>query len=187
MFSQAEINLMEKQLLFLLDYDLSVTEDDICHFASPFLDQYAFEEDLPSPVSEITSALPVTPRLASGSVVESIHKAAIAKVAVPTLTGVPALTKRYRTASPPFDRSSSASSIWSGSEGLRTPCSLSPSSSPEARHGEEVHSSYSRSEPIIVSADMPPYITSETKLRTTTDTRESLVRRIFGRRPVQNA
>jgi G1/S-specific cyclin PLC1 len=31
MFSQAEINLMEKQLLFLLDYDLAIEEHEIVH------------------------------------------------------------------------------------------------------------------------------------------------------------
>jgi hypothetical protein len=29
MFSQAEINLMEKQLLYLMDYDLAINEADI--------------------------------------------------------------------------------------------------------------------------------------------------------------
>jgi G1/S-specific cyclin PLC1 len=29
MFSQAEINLMEKQLLYLLDYDLAIEESEI--------------------------------------------------------------------------------------------------------------------------------------------------------------
>ena len=29
MFSQAEVNLMEKQLLYLMDYELGITEDEL--------------------------------------------------------------------------------------------------------------------------------------------------------------
>lgn len=37
MFSIAEVNLMEKQLLCLLDWDLRVTTEDLCHFLAPLL------------------------------------------------------------------------------------------------------------------------------------------------------
>lgn len=36
-FSRTEVNLMEKQLLFLLDWDLNITEDDLYHHLEPFL------------------------------------------------------------------------------------------------------------------------------------------------------
>ena len=36
-FSRTEVNLMEKQLLFLLDWDLGITEDDLYHHLDPFL------------------------------------------------------------------------------------------------------------------------------------------------------
>lgn len=49
-FSLAEVNLMEKQLLYLLDFDLNVTEDELVHHFKPFLSQYCFEP--PSPVVE---------------------------------------------------------------------------------------------------------------------------------------
>ncbi|KAH8917889.1 hypothetical protein BT69DRAFT_1226247, partial [Atractiella rhizophila] len=37
LFSIAEVNLMEKQLLYLLDYDLRMTEDDLLQHFEPFL------------------------------------------------------------------------------------------------------------------------------------------------------
>lgn len=36
LFSQAEVNLMEKQLLYLLDYDLRIEEDELMFHFSPF-------------------------------------------------------------------------------------------------------------------------------------------------------
>lgn len=36
-FSRTEVNLMEKQLLFLLDWDLGITEDDLYQHLDPFL------------------------------------------------------------------------------------------------------------------------------------------------------
>jgi G1/S-specific cyclin PLC1 len=36
-FSRTEVNLMEKQLLFLLDWDLGITEDDLYNHLDPFL------------------------------------------------------------------------------------------------------------------------------------------------------
>ena len=36
-FSRTEVNLMEKQLLFLLDWDFNVSEDDLYHHLEPFL------------------------------------------------------------------------------------------------------------------------------------------------------
>lgn len=54
-FSLPEINLMEKQLLFLLDFDLNVTEEDIVVYFEPFLSQYCFETSAPpSPIVEAT-------------------------------------------------------------------------------------------------------------------------------------
>ncbi|EKC97819.1 hypothetical protein A1Q2_07822 [Trichosporon asahii var. asahii CBS 8904] len=68
MFSQPEVNLMEKQLLFLLDYDLAVSESEICHYARPFLEQYTFEPDDPPPRSRHAaehSPRPPSPRHAA--------------------------------------------------------------------------------------------------------------------------
>jgi G1/S-specific cyclin PLC1 len=36
-FSRAEVNLMEKQLLYLLDWRLMVSHNDICYYSEPFL------------------------------------------------------------------------------------------------------------------------------------------------------
>ncbi|ORY35478.1 hypothetical protein BCR39DRAFT_460730 [Naematelia encephala] len=57
MFSQAEINLMEKQLLFLLDYDLAINEVEIVHHFQPFLRQFTWD----SPVASSSSPSPVFP------------------------------------------------------------------------------------------------------------------------------
>ena len=40
LFSQAEVNLMEKQLLYLLDYDLRIEEDELLVHFSPFFRRY---------------------------------------------------------------------------------------------------------------------------------------------------
>lgn len=61
-FSLPEVNLMEKQLLFLLDFDLNVTETDIVQFFEPFLSQYCFEPSAPSsPVVEQTPVFETVP------------------------------------------------------------------------------------------------------------------------------
>ena len=36
-FSRTEVNLMEKQLLFLLDWDLNISEEDLYTHLEPFL------------------------------------------------------------------------------------------------------------------------------------------------------
>ncbi|RSH79544.1 uncharacterized protein EHS24_001596 [Apiotrichum porosum] len=73
MFSQVEINLMEKQLLFLIDYNMSITEEDVVTYAQPFVEQYGFDTPPLSDagVSPQLSAqtLTVTPRFLSGAVV----------------------------------------------------------------------------------------------------------------------
>ncbi|CED83870.1 Cyclin [Phaffia rhodozyma] len=48
LFSQAEVNLMEKQLLFLLDYDLAITESEVIEHFSPF---FAHQQPAYSPPS----------------------------------------------------------------------------------------------------------------------------------------
>jgi len=108
MFSQAEINLMEKQLLYLLDYDLGIDEDEIVTHFQPFLSQYSFESPSSSPVMPPT---PVTP-----------------------VRNQPAPARRHRRTSskdgytyvaPPLDRSGSSSSLESQDMPL-TPSQSSP-------------------------------------------------------------
>ncbi|EIW68360.1 hypothetical protein M231_00318 [Tremella mesenterica] len=57
MFSQEEINLMEKQLLYLLDYDLAIQESQIISNFQPFLSQYHFD----SPCCSSSPVMPPTP------------------------------------------------------------------------------------------------------------------------------
>lgn len=61
MFSQAEINLMEKQLLYLLDYDLGIREEEIVNNFQPFLEKYYFESPILDSASEASPVLPETP------------------------------------------------------------------------------------------------------------------------------
>ena len=61
MFSQAEINLMEKQLLYLLDYDLGIREEEIVDNFQPFLEKYYFESPILDSASEASPILPETP------------------------------------------------------------------------------------------------------------------------------
>ena len=103
MFSQAEINLMEKQLLYLLDYDLAITEDEIVNNFQPFLSQYTFDSPVASTSSPVMPPTPVTP----ATPVDSIGP----------IRTTP--RKHRRTASkgsqvfvaPPLDRSGSSSSL----------------------------------------------------------------------------
>lgn len=44
-FSQAEVNLMEKQLLYLLDYDLRIEEEEIMYHFSPFFRRFESRAD----------------------------------------------------------------------------------------------------------------------------------------------
>ena len=44
-FSQAEVNLMEKQLLYLLDYDLRIEEDELVYHFSPFFRRFETRAD----------------------------------------------------------------------------------------------------------------------------------------------
>ncbi|WWC71470.1 uncharacterized protein I206_105428 [Kwoniella pini CBS 10737] len=61
MFSIAEINLMEKQLLYLLDYDLSINEDEIVENFEPFLSRYTFDSPYASSSSPELPNTPPTP------------------------------------------------------------------------------------------------------------------------------
>lgn len=56
-FSAAEVNLMEKQLLYLLDYNLRVTEEDLCAQMGPFWREQS--APLPTSISTPTIATPV--------------------------------------------------------------------------------------------------------------------------------
>jgi PHO85 cyclin-1 len=70
LFSQAEVNLMEKQLLYLLDYDLAVTESELHHHLSPFLAQFLTPQlpTLPLPARHAPAyPTPVTTRHSSRS------------------------------------------------------------------------------------------------------------------------
>ncbi|OCF31545.1 g1/s-specific cyclin pcl1 [Kwoniella heveanensis CBS 569] len=144
MFSIAEINLMEKQLLYLLDYDLSINEQEIVDNFEPFLSRYSFD----SPYASSSSPeLPNTP---------------------PTPVRMPAQStpRRHRRVSsrgaqtyvaPPLDRSGSSSSLESEDMPL-TPQQVSPPS-PVLAHiakakqgGRSVSSAHVQMPPAIYEA-----------------------------------
>lgn len=57
-FSQAEINLMEKQLLYLMDYDVGVTEEELLqHVPRHFYERWTFD----TPEEKSSPTMPITP------------------------------------------------------------------------------------------------------------------------------
>lgn len=54
-FALAEVNLMERQLLFLLDFDLRITEDDLFTHFEPFLAPIRFQIELQCEAEELDS------------------------------------------------------------------------------------------------------------------------------------
>lgn len=54
-FALAEVNLMERQLLFLLDFDLRITEDDLFTHFEPFLAPIRFQIELQCEAEELNS------------------------------------------------------------------------------------------------------------------------------------
>ena len=120
MFSQAEINLMEKQLLFLLDYDLAIEESEIIQHFAPFLDQYCF--DSPQIASSSRAQAPVTP---------PTPVTPVRQVSCPTARRHQRGSSRGKTTyvAPPLDRSGSSSSLES-EDGPLTPTQSSSPPSP---------------------------------------------------------
>ncbi|KAE8541840.1 hypothetical protein D1P53_002013 [Cryptococcus gattii VGV] len=98
MFPVSEINLMEKQLLFLLSYDLSVDEQEILDNFQPFLSQYSFYSPSVASSPEIPPT-PITP--ARPATRRSSHKRHLR---------TSSRGSRTYTA-PPLDRSGSSSSL----------------------------------------------------------------------------
>ncbi|WVQ80180.1 hypothetical protein IAT38_002285 [Cryptococcus sp. DSM 104549] len=108
MFPVSEINLMEKQLLFLLGYDLSIGEQEILDNFEPFLSRYSYFSP-PTLASPVLPPTPITP--ARPAQAQRVH----------------ASKRHQRTSSrgsttyiaPPLDRSGSSSSL--ESQDIRTP------------------------------------------------------------------
>lgn len=100
---------MEKQILFLFDYNMSITEEDVATYAQPFIEQYSFDSPPLSPAvvsqSLSTQTLPVTTCVPFGPVI---------------LPGSPNNSKAICVPIPPeLDRRVSNSSL--GSDGPFTP------------------------------------------------------------------
>ncbi|WVW85515.1 hypothetical protein I302_107553 [Kwoniella bestiolae CBS 10118] len=114
MFSIAEINLMEKQLLYLLDYDLSINEQEIVDNFEPFLSRYTFDSPYASSSSPELPNTPPTPVRLPQSVSQrpSSHRRVSSKEDITYIA-------------PPLDRSGSSSSLESEDMPL-TPQQVSP-------------------------------------------------------------
>ena len=127
MFSQAEVNLMEKQLLYLLDYDLGITEQEIAIQFQPFLSRYSFdveetqEQEVESPTlsnsysSPSFSSSPPSPITPPSSGPVRHHRRQVSR-------------EGKMSIAPPLDRSGSSSSLESDDTPL-TPRHVQSSSS----------------------------------------------------------
>ncbi|KAJ9114419.1 hypothetical protein QFC20_001562 [Naganishia adeliensis] len=127
MFSQAEVNLMEKQLLYLMDYELGITENELVQHFQPFLSMYEF--DLPASAYE-----PSHQRYESTS-----STASSISIATPLSSPIKSASGQTRVAyknsiaftAPSLDRSSSLSSLESvASSMIKTPPMESTTTSP---------------------------------------------------------
>lgn len=88
-FSLPEVNLMERQLLFLLDYDLSVTEEQVVEHLEPFW------ASLSAPAAPARAPPTPTTPVAAAPMVPSVP-AKIAVPALPSMSSMPSM----RTAPP---------------------------------------------------------------------------------------
>ena len=124
MFSQAEINLMEKQLLYLLDYDLGITEREIVENFQPFLSQYVFDDDA-SYASSSSPVMPPTPPTPVRAPQAPVRKQA----------GHRRVASRGEEmyVAPPLDRSGSSSSLESDDMPLTPPTLYDEDESPVSR------------------------------------------------------
>ncbi|WWC90589.1 uncharacterized protein L201_005525 [Kwoniella dendrophila CBS 6074] len=148
MFSIAEINLMEKQLLYLLDYDLSINEDEIVENFQPFLSRYTFDSPYAcSSSSASTPELPNTP------------PTPIRLPAQPTPSSIKRPNGHRRVSSkgdityiaPPLDRSGSSSSLESDDMPL-TPQQVSPPVMSKGHNSRSVSSAHVQLPPAIYEA-----------------------------------
>ncbi|WWC93484.1 hypothetical protein V866_000319 [Kwoniella sp. B9012] len=114
MFSIAEINLMEKQLLYLLDYDLSINEQEIVDNFEPFLSRYTFDSPYASSSSPELPNTPPTPV----RMPQTVSQRPISHRRVSSKGDITYIA-------PPLDRSGSSSSLESEDMPL-TPQQVSP-------------------------------------------------------------
>jgi hypothetical protein len=121
LFSLAEVSLMEKQLLYLLDYDLRMTEDELIIHFQPFLNYGPHPHAAPVVLQHIasrvpslescsssppTSPYPVTPQRPSRSAMQS-HNEKKAQTAFPSPAPSPIRrTSSHHSQSSPYARTS---------------------------------------------------------------------------------
>lgn len=124
-FSSAEVNLMEKQLLYLLDYNLRVTEEDLCAQLEPFWHS--------SPVSVSTPTIATPPSLlALRRASEQQQQEPVSPSTTPLKVGIRMLRKS--SFNPPCDSPESplagASGRWTSRYGNNLDVAASPAYPP---------------------------------------------------------
>ncbi|KAI6004251.1 hypothetical protein EDD15DRAFT_1292013 [Pisolithus albus] len=91
-FDLAEVNLMEKQLLSLLDYDLGFDEEEACKFFAPFMDRTS--KALPTPGQKETRA----------AAIQAVSKAGKARAKTQLISQSPKSTDDVSNPPPPYSR-----------------------------------------------------------------------------------
>ncbi|KAI6168868.1 hypothetical protein EDD17DRAFT_1502862 [Pisolithus thermaeus] len=128
-FDLAEVNLMEKQLLSLLDYDLDFDEEEACKFFAPFMDRMS--KVLPTPGQKETRA----------AAIQAVSKAGKARAKTQSTSQSPESTHDASNGPPTHSITSTLRCIVGGSNGghqnvlltsanLASDPSPSPTSSP---------------------------------------------------------
>ncbi|KAJ9102435.1 hypothetical protein QFC21_002835 [Naganishia friedmannii] len=125
MFSQAEVNLMEKQLLYLMDYELGITEDELVEHFQPFLSMYEFDSPAPAYEPSHHQRYDSTSSIASSAVVTPLSSP------VKTSSGQRVAFKNSISfTAPSLDRSTSSSSLESVASSLIQTPPMSNTASP---------------------------------------------------------
>ncbi|KAI6046508.1 hypothetical protein EDC04DRAFT_3136367 [Pisolithus marmoratus] len=104
-FDLAEVNLMEKQLLSLLDYDLDFDEEEACKHFAPFMDKMS--KVLPTPGQKETRA----------AAIQAVSKARKARAKTQSSTQSPASTHDVPNPPPPCSVASPVRFIVGDSDG----------------------------------------------------------------------
>ena len=165
---------MEKQLLYLLDYDLAITEDEIIANFEPFLSQYTFDSPVASASSPVMPPTPVTP------VTPIEHIGPIRTTQTPRRHRRTASRGSHTFVAPPLDRSGSSSSLESDDMPLTPEQSSSPPSPRKAQgsgKGRSVSTQVVIQHPPAVyeaphagSYNMPRSVTSSIVVKSVTNT-----------------
>lgn len=111
-FDLAEVNLMEKQLLSLLEYDLGFDEEEACKFFAPFMDRMS--KALPTPGQKETRA----------AAIQAVSKAGKARAKTQSTSQSPKFAHDVSNPPPPYSMTSTVRCVAGGSNGSHRNISL---------------------------------------------------------------